>query len=458
LLKNASTSQTQSITTLYIISLVIAKAKKNLSEGEFVKHCTIQMTQMFGNKKLAMNFKNVYLSHETVTKHVSDLFESTEEIIIVGGVFSLALDKNTDINDKLLIFVHVISNRFEVCEELLRIVSLHRTTKGVDIFTALKEMMDGYGSFGKLSCVVTDGALAMCGHSDGFIDLYKRSGVDFVSFHCIIHQESLCRKILVLKEVMDTVVKITNLIRSNSRSLSHRTFVTFLEEVDAEYGDLLFHTKVHWMSRGKCLEYFFSLRKRNRNTLQNTLLPTRASLKMLIFLCDLTFLMDISQHMIWLNVQLQGREKKLFPNSSLLCKVFRAILKEVFTKKVSFKKYNKHIQLLIGKFKDQFMNFYEHFFNNPLYSAGVEYKPAVLQLELCELQADDFLKYNSNVRGIDFWTLLSKGKFPNLWKWTLKMCSMFGSMYICENMISTMKLMKSKKRNRLTDDNLQHLL
>jgi len=49
-----------------------------------------------------------------------------------------------------------------------------------------------------------------------------------------------------LDGVMNTVFKITNLIRGGNRN-----FITYLEELDCEYGDLLLHTDVRWLSRGR---------------------------------------------------------------------------------------------------------------------------------------------------------------------------------------------------------------
>jgi len=64
-----------------------------------------------------------------------------------------------------------------------------------------------------------------------------------------------------LDGVMNTVFKITNLIREGNRSLNYSYFITYLEELNYDYGDLLLHTDVRWLSHGKCLERFFVLRK-----------------------------------------------------------------------------------------------------------------------------------------------------------------------------------------------------
>jgi hypothetical protein len=39
-------------------------------------------------------------------------------------------------------------------------------------------------------------------------------------------------------------------------SLNHREFVAFLEEVENEYGEIIYHTNVRWLSRGYVLKRF----------------------------------------------------------------------------------------------------------------------------------------------------------------------------------------------------------
>ncbi|KAJ8896625.1 hypothetical protein PR048_001969 [Dryococelus australis] len=46
-------------------------------------------------------------------------------------------------------------------------------------------------------------------------------------------------------------------------------------------------------------------------------------------------------------------------------------------------------------------------------------------------------------------------KYPKLHNFALKVTSMFGSTYICECAFSTVKMLKSKKRNRLSQEALK---
>lgn len=85
--------------------------------------------------------------------------------------FSIALDESTDVSDvsQLLIFVRVISPQFEVYEELLELCSLHGTTKRSDIFNAVKNAIEPFSGFKKISSIVTDGAKYMVSKNIGFI-------------------------------------------------------------------------------------------------------------------------------------------------------------------------------------------------------------------------------------------------------------------------------------------------
>ena len=105
---------------------------------------------------------------------------------------------------------------------------------------------------------------------------------------------------------MDLVVKIVNFIQS--RGLNHRQFKSFLVDMDSEYGELLYHTEVRWLSCKKILKHFSALR--NEITLfmerKNKPVPLLADST---FQCNLAFLTDIVQHLNELNLKLQGKKQ-----------------------------------------------------------------------------------------------------------------------------------------------------
>lgn len=41
--------------------------------------------------------------------------------------------------------------------------------------------------------------------------------LDFLNYHCIIHQQELCAKMLNMKEIMDVATKVACPIRARSR-------------------------------------------------------------------------------------------------------------------------------------------------------------------------------------------------------------------------------------------------
>jgi len=75
------------------------------------------------------------------------------------------------------------------------------------------------------------------------------------------------------------------------------------------------------------------------------------------------------------------------------------------------------------------------------------------------MQCDLTLKETfPNVGYKDFFGGLSEDNFPHLKDFVKKMMVLFGSTYICEQMLSTVSITKSKHRSQLTDENLQSVL
>lgn len=92
-------------------------------------------------------------------------------------IFSICLDESTDRTDisELIIFVRLVLPDFSVHEEMLEVEPLYRTTKGIYIFNLVKNLINEYVGFDKLTAVTTDGAKSMTGHISGLWGLMKRS-------------------------------------------------------------------------------------------------------------------------------------------------------------------------------------------------------------------------------------------------------------------------------------------
>ena len=128
---------------------------------------------------------------------------------------------------------------------------------------------------------------------------------------------------------------------------------------------------------------------------------------------------------------------------------------------LDFSKFITIIGDIIHEFDIRFQDFEKlrrdvDLFANPQH-ADVSKESPHLQMELCELQADVFLK-GRRERGIEFFKLLSRELFPQLRDFGLRIASVFGSTYLCENLFSTMNLIKNEKRTSLPDVSLKHLL
>lgn len=114
---------------------------------------------------------------------------------------------------------------------------------------------------------------------------------------------------------MTPIVKIINSIRSKAKE--HRTFKVLLEEMSAEYGDLLLHTKIRWLSRGRVLLSFLSLLDEIQEFMQSRGEDV-SLLEDTEWILDLAFLTDITGKLNHLNCELQDKDKTVVDMISAL--------------------------------------------------------------------------------------------------------------------------------------------
>lgn len=194
-----------------------------------------------------------------------DVLAQLDEALHKAPCVALAVDESTDVTDnaQLLVYVRFFNKDKNIfCEDLLGLTPLQTSTRGEDIYLAIKEMLIKRGIEPKqVVSVTTDGAPAMIGREKGAVGRLKKDNPELIAYHCIIHQSVLCSALSdEHAEVMNTMMKMINFLRASS-SYQHRMLREFLREVEANADDLLLHNNVRWLSKSRVLERFWSIRR-----------------------------------------------------------------------------------------------------------------------------------------------------------------------------------------------------
>ncbi|XP_049331881.1 zinc finger BED domain-containing protein 5-like [Astyanax mexicanus] len=387
------------------------------------------------------------LSRNTITRRCEtmshDIEQQLRNYIDTCLCFSLQFDESTDAVDvaQLCVFIRMVFGDMPAKEELLTILPLKGHTRRSDIFDTFMEFVSkSHLPLFKMTSITTDGAPSMVGRTAGFVALCKlsESFPDFLSYHCIIHQQGLCGKILNMKDVMDVTMKIACSVRA--RSLQRRLFRAKLEETGADHTDLLLHTDIN--------DLYLELQGKGKH-IANIISSVNA------FKTKLRLLLS----------RLQKCYLRNFPH-------MEAELRHQGKDSVELAPYEQQIQNILSEFERWFTDFASiepvaQFLCFP-FGENVDVdcitsKVATLfsldasavENEILTLQNDIEIKSRAT-HGIsdEFWNLLLKEKYPSLRQCALNMTSLFRSTYLCESAFSHMKIIKSKYRTTLTDDHL----
>lgn len=256
--------------------------------------------------------------------------------------------------------------------------------------------------------------------------------------------------------------------------LNHRMFRDFLDSQDSECEDILFYNDVRWLSRGKCLQRFYKLREEIAAfmTQQKKTVPQLQDEK---WVRKLAFLVDVSTHLNTLNVQLQGKDHTIVDFKSLI-NGFKEKL-SLWVSQVGSRNFvhfptldSETCDLGSAKLFSTFLKKLEHQFDlkfseleklsteiaifcNP-FEIDPSTVPAAYQMELIELKNSLVLKRRfDSMDSLEFWKLACD-LYPKLKEAVILVLAIFPSTYICEQMFSLMKFIKSPHRSRITDDHL----
>jgi hypothetical protein len=488
-----STAESDKATRVsYDVSLLLAKRMKPFSDGDFVKDCLIAAVKTICPERIEA-FQNISLSSRTVCRRIeemsNDVQDSMKSTLSKLVVFSLALDESTDVKDtaQLAIFIRGVTAGLDVREEFLQLTPLHNTTTGQDIFSAVLQCVEHYSlDLSRLVCVTTDGAPSMTGEKKGAASLLVRHCESLGhthtihKLHCIIHQQALCAKSANLADVMSVVIKVVNSLLSSS--LKHRRFRALLDEVNAEYGDLLYFSQVRWLSRAAVLSRVCELQWEIAAFLEENGLPYAENFSDKKWLARLAFLTDMTSHLNTLNVNLQGKNNLVTDMFSHIT-AFEVKLRlwenhliagqlQHFPHLTACASSDLDLSICIGiiksvrdEFAFRFAGFREQAADFKLVTGPFQFPvddaPDSLQMELVELQCNDEFKakYHAST-ALTFFrdVILPTKRFPHFIEHVQRIVAMFGSTYSCEQLFSKMKYTKSRLRSNLSDRHLNDIL
>lgn len=475
----------------YVIATEIALASKPYSEGEFVKNCMLKAAELVCPEK-RQAFANISLSRNTIAERIDELSENLnvqlKDKVKSFIAFSIAIDESTDITDtaQLAVFIRGVDDTLNVTEEFVELVPMKNTTTADDIFASLVGALDRLGvDWTRAVSLATDGAPSMVGRKAGVVAKFKakvealRPEQALLGFHCILHQDALCSKSLKMNNVMDVVIKTVNFIRA--RGLNHRQFDTLLNDNDIRHG-LPYHTEVRWLSRGVVLKRFFELREEIKYFMHQKGRPV-SQLEDAEWLNDLAFMVDITEHLNWLNTKMQGRDKlvtefydsvrafelklnlweKQLPLGNFAHFPTLKLTGEIHgTAQVNRERYRQKIAELRDEFEERFLDFRKldkdfTIFRTP-FSVSASEVAEELQMEIIELQCDMLLKDKFATCSLNAFYQYLGSNYPKLKAFASRIISMFGTTYVCEQAFSVMNVNKSKLRSQLTDTHLNSIM
>ena len=187
------------------MSWSIARSKHPYSDCEFVKKNIADVVAVLdpNNKKLQRLIAEMPCSRRSARRRISqvsaDIAVTMQSDLKSSLAFTIAIDESTYIqgNPKSAIFVRYVLSDLTIKEELLDLVAIRETTRGVDIKNTLDEALTRFHvPFNKLVSVATDGAPAMVGKRVGLIKLVKcdPNFPEFLPISCIMQRNTLGMK------------------------------------------------------------------------------------------------------------------------------------------------------------------------------------------------------------------------------------------------------------------------
>ena len=177
-----------------------------------------------------------------------------------AGPFALKLDESTDIGHLGQLMVYVLfmfQNKLK--EDILFRKDLLAKTIAAEIL--LNDFIISH-SLNWQHCIgiCIDGAVAMTGRRSRVFYRGWEVVPNITATHCMLHRQALATKDTneELQSVLNFVVKIVNFVKANP--LNTRFFRILCEEMGEGHENVLLHSEVRWLSKGRVVKRVYELR------------------------------------------------------------------------------------------------------------------------------------------------------------------------------------------------------
>ncbi len=263
-----STVSKQCLEASYVVAKRIGKLGKPHTIAEtLILPAAQDMCRIMIGDSAAAKLGAVPLSNDTVARRIEDMSNDIREQLIEfvkkSPYYALQLDESTDIagQAQLLTYVRYLRDK-AIEEDVLFCRPLQSHTTGEAIFNVLDIFIRENGlAWDRCVGLCTDGAQAMTGRERGLAARVQQVAPLVKWTHCMVHREALAAKKMpvLFDSVLNQSVKMINLIKS--RPLNSRLFGVLCQEMGSGHEQLLLHTEVRWLSRGRVLQRLYELRE-----------------------------------------------------------------------------------------------------------------------------------------------------------------------------------------------------
>lgn len=490
----ASSVNESALLVSYKVAYRVAKAGKPHTIAEnLILPAALDMVEIMVSKQEANKLKNIPLSDNTISRRINDMANDIQEQVVEklknSQHFALQFDESTDVSNcaQFVVFVRFEADE-SIMEEVLFCKALPANTSGQCLYDMFIESTCDYDiDWKKCIAICSDGAQAMTGKNSGLVAKLKSIMPNISWTHCFIHRQALAAKIVPsdLNDVLKEVIKIVNSIKG--KALQTRLFRIVCEDMGSLHQNLLYHTEVRWLSKGKVLTRVLELRAELLMFLQDAKSEYANRFCDPIWLLKLAFLADLFSHLNNLNKNLQGREENILTakdkvkafhaklclwSSSLQNNIFEPFpcVQKIVEDNASDQSLvvRAHIPCMIQslynlqeKLLIYFPDLHSEADNgrrwvlNPFLDKSIDLADVTINMKesLLDLAADGMLKMEYYSQSVDVFWMKRKHEYPELAREALKLLVPFATSYLCELTFSAMVDIKTKKRNRLQLEN-----